>query len=108
MAQSDRGNPIQLTAVVLLLVGGGWYFLHHYRIDGLDEVSVSSKLSNESQERYISYNDVPSFLDSADSPVSEGQRPPEARTETNARTIVGQPVADSILKAPPLSTGRRH
>ena len=101
MAQSDRGNPIQLTAVVLLLVGGGWYFLHHYRIDGLDEVSVSSKLSNESQERYISYNDVPSFLDSADSPVSEGQRPPEARTETNARTIVGQPVADSILKAPP-------
>lgn len=101
MAQSDRGNPIQLTAVVLLLVGGGWYFLHHYRIDGLDEVSVSSKLSNESQEQYISYNDVPSFLDSADSPVSEDQRSPEARAETNALTIVGQPVADSILTAPP-------
>ena len=41
MVESDRGNPIQLAAVVLLLVGGGWYFLHNFRIDGLDEVSVS-------------------------------------------------------------------
>lgn len=68
MAESDRGNPIQLAAVVLLLVGGGWYFLHNYRIDGLDEVSVSSKQADESgdesSEQYISYNDIPSFVDS--------------------------------------------
>ena len=77
MAESDRGNPIQLTAVVLLLVGGGWYFLHHYRIDGLDEVSVSSKRVNESSEQYISYTDVPSFLESNFSAEPTPQLTPE-------------------------------
>ena len=101
MADSDRGNPIQLTAVVLLLVGGGWYFLHHYRIDGLDEVSVSSKPSNESQEQYISYNDVPSFLDSADSSISEVQRQPESRAEPNDFATVGRTMADFNITASP-------
>jgi len=101
MAESDRGNPIQLTAVVLLLVGGGWYFLHHYRIDGLDEVSVSSKISSESREQYISYHDVPSFLDSTDTSLAETPRSPEQRQETDDFTIASQPVAESILTAAP-------
>jgi len=74
MSESGRGNPIQVAAVVLLLVGGGWYFLRHYRIDGLDEVSVSSKRVSESDDLYISYTDVPSFLASQDSSTLPSQR----------------------------------
>ena len=96
MAESDRGNPIQLTAVVLLLVGGGWYFLHHYRIDGLDEVSVSSKRPNESSEQYISYTDVPSFVGSTDTAGPTPQSMPNLSTAVTDFSVAEQADLDSF------------
>lgn len=43
MSDSQGGSPIQVAIVVLALVGGGWYFLRNYDIDGLDGVSVTAK-----------------------------------------------------------------
>ena len=101
MAESDRGNPIQLTAVVLLLVGGGWYFLHHYQIDGLDEVSVSSKQISENRERYISYSDVPSFMEPVDSSIPDIQGSSGVRAKATSFAVAEQPVADSFVSASP-------
>ncbi len=61
MSESDRGNPIQAALVVLLLVGGGWYFLRHYEIDGLDEVSISPKGELE-ESTFIAYHQEPMIL----------------------------------------------
>ncbi|MEM8912693.1 MAG: deoxyribonuclease I [Planctomycetota bacterium] len=44
MAQDDdRGHPIQMGLIVLILVGGAWYFFRHYDIDGLENVSIAPK-----------------------------------------------------------------
>ncbi|TWT82727.1 hypothetical protein CA13_41900 [Planctomycetes bacterium CA13] len=47
MSESNRGNSIQLAAVVLLLVGGAGYFFHHYQVHGLDGVGVTAKPSSD-------------------------------------------------------------
>ncbi|WP_404309121.1 exonuclease/endonuclease/phosphatase family protein [Neorhodopirellula lusitana] len=39
----DGGHPLQAGIIVLLLVGGGWYFFRNYNVDGLDGVRISSK-----------------------------------------------------------------
>lgn len=104
MVESDRGNPIQLAAVVLLLVGGGWYFLHNFRIDGLDEVSVSSKQGHESSGQYISYTDVPSFVEAADS-ASQTPRPaPSQRVAAADFSVTEQADLNSFAAAPAPST----
>lgn len=106
MAESDRGNPIQLTAVVLLLVGGGWYFLHHYRIDGLDEVSVSSKRGNEGSEQYISYTDVPSFVEMTESAGPAAQSAPNLRVTATDFSVTEQADRGSFPQATPASSPR--
>lgn len=63
MSDSDSGHPIQVALVVLLLVGGGWYFFNHYKIDGLDQVSVYPK-DEIADDTYISYQDAPLSLGS--------------------------------------------
>ncbi len=40
MSEARNGSPIQPAIIVLMLVGGGWYFLNHYQVSGLDRVSV--------------------------------------------------------------------
>lgn len=37
------GHPIQAGLIVLLLVGGGWYFFRNYNVDGLDGVRILPK-----------------------------------------------------------------
>lgn len=68
MSESDRGNPIQAAIVVLLLVGGGWYFLRHYEIEGLDAVSISPKSAIDDDSTFISYQQEPMMWDSSASP----------------------------------------
>jgi hypothetical protein len=63
-SESDRGNPIQVIVVVLLLVGGGWYFSRHYRIEGLDAISINAKNAAADDQTYVSYRDVPAMLQS--------------------------------------------
>jgi hypothetical protein len=62
MSESDRGNPIQVVVILLLLAGGGWYFFRHYRIEGLDEVSINSKSHAADDQTYVTYHDVPTIL----------------------------------------------
>ncbi|MEM9645900.1 MAG: deoxyribonuclease I [Planctomycetota bacterium] len=46
----QRGYPIQAGFVLLALLGGGWYFIKNYQVDGLDLVSVRSKPSTNDDE----------------------------------------------------------
>ena len=101
MAESDRGNPIQLAAVVLLLVGGGWYFLHHYQIDGLDEVSVSSKIQNDRGERYISHTDIPAFMESSVSGTNADFASPKTPSKNSEMGLLEQPTAKAVLASVP-------
>ncbi|TWU36605.1 hypothetical protein Q31b_48860 [Novipirellula aureliae] len=48
-SQPNRGHPYQIAAVVLLLVAGGWYFLRHYQIQGLDGIRVHPKSASDVQ-----------------------------------------------------------
>jgi len=102
MSESGRGNPIQVAAVVLLLVGGGWYFLHHYRIEGLDEVSVSSKSEVENADLYISYNDVPSFLETDDSSMLPSQQGTVSNRSAANLTVSDQLLAESFVSVTPV------
>jgi len=50
MSESDRGHPIQAALIVLLLVGGGWYFVRHYEIDGLGDLVILPKTTSDQSE----------------------------------------------------------
>ncbi len=70
MSEPRSGNPIVTAVIVLFLVGGGWYFLRHYDIKGLDQVSVSAKQRVSGEED--SSDDVPQRLASYQEPLSDG------------------------------------
>lgn len=52
MSESDRGHPIQAALIVLLFVGGGWYFIRHYKIDGLDDLVILPKSVSSGSEDF--------------------------------------------------------
>ncbi len=58
MSESRGGHPIQVALVVLLMVGGGWYFLTNYNISGLDGISVSPKDTFD-DDQFVAYRDAP-------------------------------------------------
>ncbi len=68
MSEPDRGNPMQFAVIVLLLVGGGWYFLRHYEIEGLDSVSINAKGEMEDESMFVSYHDPPTVLGPSELP----------------------------------------
>lgn len=43
MSEREVGNPIGKALVGLAIAGGGWYFLKHYEIQGLESVQVVSR-----------------------------------------------------------------
>lgn len=74
MSESERGNPIHVAVVVLLMVGGGWYFLSNYEIDGLDEISVYPKeVVAEKNESLVSFQQRPA-IGELDPPILERSR----------------------------------
>jgi hypothetical protein len=102
MSESDRGNPIQAALVVLLLVGGGWYFLRHYEIEGLDEVSISPKSEIDDDSTFISYQQEPmSWETSASSSLlAEPAKPENPFTRTKAGRPSGLPPVTTGYQAP--------
>lgn len=57
MSENSRSNPIHFAVVVLLLVGGGWFFLQHYEIKGLDGVSVHPKGDAPEDATFVTFHD---------------------------------------------------
>ena len=108
MSDSNGGNPIQVALFVLLLVGGGWYFLRHYEIDGLDGVSVSPKGDLADDETYISYRDEPAILEANRShPIdgtvaASGEENPFTLTRTTTIRPSGPTVQRSTTTVPNL------
>jgi hypothetical protein len=94
MSETERGNPIQAAVVILLLVGGGWYFLRHYEIEGLDEISISSKVDSveEPGSTFIAFQsrsaDASGFTANRD-PVSSGEpeNPFDRSTKTSSKRL---------------------
>ena len=66
MSESRGGSPIQVTIIVLALVGGGWYFFNHYEISGLDRVVVSPRDGETSGNRYVRTMDESSVSSPSD------------------------------------------
>lgn len=46
-SESQKGNPIQAAVCLLLMIGGGWYFVKNYRVGGLDGITISQKEQSE-------------------------------------------------------------
>ncbi len=71
MSDSQGGSPIQVAAVALLLIGGGWYFFRNYEIDGLDGLTVFPRESS-GDAQFVSYADSFASIDANRSvPTSE-------------------------------------
>lgn len=88
----ERGYPIPTGILLLLLIGGGWYFLRHYDIEGLDHVSVRAKPTADADSMdFVSYtpnrSDENPFRSSAgaDRPTTSGF----GSSRTAARPIRG-------------------
>ncbi len=93
MSETDRGNPIQVAVIALLIVGGGWYFLRNYEIDGLDEISVNAKGDLPADEQsYITYRDTPAVANSQDMATLTGGLDDAENPFTLARRSTGEPV----------------
>ncbi len=58
MSESRGGHPIQVALIVLMIAGGGLYFFKHYKVAGLDGVSVHPKEAYE-DDPFVSYRDAP-------------------------------------------------
>lgn len=58
MSESRGGHPIQVALIVLVIAGGGWYFFKHYKVAGLDGVTVHPKEAYE-DDQFVNYRDAP-------------------------------------------------
>ena len=110
MTEPDRGNPIQFAVIALLIAGGGWYFFRHYKIDGLDEVSLlpkSGEVTDVADQSFISYRSGEGAIGA---PIANGQARPKRRPAAAATKAPAMPRnCDSInpLATPCSSTGAR-
>jgi hypothetical protein len=73
-------NPIPSIVILLMLAGGGWYFLQHYQISGLDGISIRGKPAV--QEGYDDLNLQDDFVSTSSRATavenSLGYAPPNA------------------------------
>lgn len=76
----EKGHPIQMALIVVLLIGGGWYFFKHYDIDGLDGVAIKPKADFAWEELDEPFTFTSSVEDSQASPwpVDDTGNPIEA------------------------------
>ncbi|TWU36052.1 exonuclease/endonuclease/phosphatase family protein [Novipirellula artificiosorum] len=105
MSESDhgnpnRGNPIQVAAVVLLLVGGGWYFSRHYQIHGLDGVTVTPKSLGDSSIELADFSDGSGFF----SDPSSFSASPQSPEDDNPFTLAKQSMT-TVSTASPSNLG---
>lgn len=101
MSESRSGHPIQVALIVIMMVGGGWYFFKHYNVTGLDAVGVHAKDSFD-DDQFISYRDAPTSFATITSLDRESSASPgtaenpftltrRASTETNAQANAPSP-----------------
>lgn len=62
--ESSGGHPLQAALIVLCLVGGGWYFLRNFDVEGLDGISVMRKQSSPQPSRIKEMGDPFTFASS--------------------------------------------
>lgn len=76
----EKGHPIQMALIVVLLIGGGWYFFKHYNIDGLDGVAIKPKaeFAWEKLDDPFTFTSSTDARESLDWPVDESGNPIEA------------------------------
>ena len=60
----ERGNPIQVILIALLLLAGGWYFVRHYDVEGLS-IHPKSDADAAGESTLVSYADEFSILPSS-------------------------------------------
>ncbi|MFG0263854.1 MAG: deoxyribonuclease I [Rhodopirellula sp. JB055] len=76
----EKGHPIQMALIVVLLIGGGWYFFKHYNISGLDGVAIKPKadFAWEKLDDPFTFTSSTDARDSLNWPVDESGNPIEA------------------------------
>ncbi len=81
-------NPLHSIVILLILAGGGWYFLQHYQIAGLDGVSIRDKPIAAEDDDYLGAADdyVSNFSTQASTIESD-------RTYTTKNAVAPGPAA---------------
>lgn len=84
--ESSGGQPLQAALIVLCVVGGGWYFLRNFDVDGLDGISVMRKQSSSQPSRIKEMGDPFTFTSSSTSENAQSIRD-EVKAEGAGGTI---------------------
>lgn len=106
----DRGYPIQTGFILLLLIGGGWYFFRHYQVGGLDGLTIRGK-ETQTIHDYVSYTpnrSVPTTsatTDEADFTLSSSSKPITRYPESDDAEQRVAPLS-RVVEAPAPPTSR--
>ncbi len=103
MSDSQGGSPIQVAVVVLMLVGGGWYFFKNYEVNGLDGVSVFPKSGSADDEHFVSYLDGPTSFDANRSTSLTSVSAESSMRPTSPFSLPADKTAGGDFSPPPTS-----
>ncbi|MDB4679054.1 deoxyribonuclease I [Rhodopirellula sp.] len=88
MSDSDRGHPIQAALIVLLLIGGGWYFVRHYEVAGLGDLIIIPKTESDDAAMFASYQDSSLAATTASELISQTRDAPNDASIFNSGVAI--------------------